>query len=93
MQYNYHRGPRGQFRNPYDHGIQKNCSDFLINGYNEDVEYVERQTVNLEEPRMIQMTQNLSIQNGAHHANGNGHVTTDVEAKTSLPCSFFSIQP
>ncbi|KAK7265604.1 hypothetical protein RJT34_33226 [Clitoria ternatea] len=26
------RGPGGRFRNPYDHGIKKNCSDFMING-------------------------------------------------------------
>ncbi|XP_024631328.1 protein S-acyltransferase 24 [Medicago truncatula] len=39
--YSYLKGPDGRFRNPYDHGIKKNCSDFLINGYNEDLEYVE----------------------------------------------------
>ncbi|XP_047307821.1 protein S-acyltransferase 24-like [Impatiens glandulifera] len=39
MRYNYLRGPGGRFRNPFDHGIKKNCSDFLIKGYNVDVEY------------------------------------------------------
>ncbi|KAK7310738.1 hypothetical protein RJT34_08434 [Clitoria ternatea] len=38
MRYGDLRGPGGKFINPYDHGIKKNCSDFLINGYNEDVE-------------------------------------------------------
>ena len=38
--YSYLTGPDGSFRNPYDHGIKKNCSDFLINGYNEDLEFV-----------------------------------------------------
>lgn len=33
--YDYLRGPDGQFRNPYNHGFQKNCSDFLMNGDNE----------------------------------------------------------
>ncbi|CAI9293419.1 unnamed protein product [Lactuca saligna] len=41
MRYNYLRGNGGRFRNPYDHGCKKNCSDFLINGYNEDIEVAE----------------------------------------------------
>ncbi|KAK9073813.1 hypothetical protein SSX86_006407 [Deinandra increscens subsp. villosa] len=41
MRYNYLRGPGGRFRNPYDHGCKKNCSDFLINGYSEDIEIIE----------------------------------------------------
>ncbi|KAG5242760.1 protein S-acyltransferase [Salix suchowensis] len=41
LRYSYLRGPGGRFRNPYDHGCKKNCSDFLINGYNEDVNYHE----------------------------------------------------
>ncbi|OMO75359.1 Zinc finger, DHHC-type, palmitoyltransferase [Corchorus capsularis] len=36
IRYGYLRGPNGQFRNPYNHGCRKNCSDFLIRGYTED---------------------------------------------------------
>ncbi|GAA0186862.1 protein modifying enzyme [Lithospermum erythrorhizon] len=36
--YGYLRGPDGQFRNPYNHGCLKNCSDFLIHGYTDDNE-------------------------------------------------------
>nr|CAB3449097.1 unnamed protein product [Digitaria exilis] len=38
MRYSYLRGPGGRFRNPYDHGVRKNCSDFFLKGYNEDIE-------------------------------------------------------
>ncbi|KAL4179999.1 hypothetical protein AMTRI_Chr13g123000 [Amborella trichopoda] len=34
--YAYLRGPDGRFRNPYNHGCWKNCTDFLIHGYNDD---------------------------------------------------------
>ncbi|RZC49177.1 hypothetical protein C5167_017602 [Papaver somniferum] len=36
--YGYLRNPDGKFRNPYNHGCRKNCSDFFINGYTEDDE-------------------------------------------------------
>lgn len=36
--YGYLRGPDGRFRNPYNHGCLKNCSDFLIHGYTDDNE-------------------------------------------------------
>ncbi|KAL9154441.1 hypothetical protein ABFS82_10G114100 [Erythranthe guttata] len=81
MRYSYLRGPNGRFRNPYDHGCKKNCSDFLINGYNEDVEYTEEST----EPEgigMMQMTRNnnAELPNG-HQTNGhdnNHHHVIDV---------------
>ncbi|CAI9104174.1 OLC1v1002800C1 [Oldenlandia corymbosa var. corymbosa] len=38
VRYGYLRGPDGRFRNPYNHGCRKNCSDFLINGYTDDNE-------------------------------------------------------
>ncbi|KAK9110924.1 hypothetical protein Scep_018443 [Stephania cephalantha] len=38
IRYGYLRGPDGRFRNPYNHGCRKNCSDFLINGYTNDDE-------------------------------------------------------
>ncbi|KAM7264276.1 hypothetical protein ACFE04_001959 [Oxalis oulophora] len=34
--YDYLRGPDGRFRNPYNHGCQKNCTDFIIQGYTDD---------------------------------------------------------
>ncbi|KAM2988733.1 hypothetical protein FF2_002792 [Malus domestica] len=36
--YGYLRGPDGRFRNPYNHGCTKNCSDFLIQGHTDDDE-------------------------------------------------------
>ncbi|KAL4304152.1 hypothetical protein GQ457_10G023170 [Hibiscus cannabinus] len=36
IRYGYLRGPEGQFRNPYNHGCLKNCTDFLIRGYTDD---------------------------------------------------------
>ncbi|KAE8726001.1 putative protein S-acyltransferase 23 [Hibiscus syriacus] len=36
IRYGYLRGPEGQFRNPYNHGYRKNCTDFLIRGYTDD---------------------------------------------------------
>ncbi|KAJ6435751.1 hypothetical protein OIU84_000883 [Salix udensis] len=41
LRYSYLRSQGGRFRNPFDHGCKKNCSDFLVNGYNEDVECFE----------------------------------------------------
>ncbi|RDX76551.1 putative protein S-acyltransferase 23, partial [Mucuna pruriens] len=34
--YDYLRGPDGRFRNPYNHGCWKNCTDFLFLGYTND---------------------------------------------------------
>lgn len=38
MRYSYLKGQDGRFHNPYDHGFYKNCSDFLLLGFSEDVE-------------------------------------------------------
>nr|DAD27281.1 TPA_asm: hypothetical protein HUJ06_028749 [Nelumbo nucifera] len=87
MRYGYLRGPSGHFRNPYDRGVKKNCSDFLINGYNEDVEFVEESN-HSEETGMIQMTRCSNLQEGgnhSHHVNTNGHVSTDVDPKNTRP--------
>ena len=89
MRYSYLRGAGGRFRNPYDHGMKKNCSDFLINGYNEDMEYVEESAAHAEEGiGMMNMPKTTSnIQNGdaySHHANGNvhGHVAVNVNVNS-----------
>lgn len=89
MRYSYLRGPNGGFRNPYDHGIRKNCSDFLINGYNEDVECVE-QPIHSEGIGMTPMNRNINLQDGENHSrhtnsNGNGHVSIDVDSKSTRP--------
>uniref|UniRef100_A0A2P2M1I4 Protein S-acyltransferase 24-like n=1 Tax=Rhizophora mucronata TaxID=61149 RepID=A0A2P2M1I4_RHIMU len=82
MRYSYLRGPGGHFRNPYDHGFRKNCSDFLINGYIEDVED-DAHSVHSEGIGMMQMTRNSNLQNGnirTIHTNGNGHVAINVNS-------------
>ncbi|KAL1534453.1 protein S-acyltransferase [Salvia divinorum] len=38
IRYGYLRGADGRFRNPYNHGCWKNCSDFVIHGYTDDNE-------------------------------------------------------
>lgn len=83
MRYGYLRGPGGRFRNPYDHGIRKNCSDFLMKGYNEDMECVE-ESAHDEGIRMVEMASNPNLQNGlahSHQTNGNGHVAINVNPK------------
>ncbi|KAK4481944.1 hypothetical protein RD792_012857 [Penstemon davidsonii] len=83
MRYSYLKGPGGRFRNPYDHGFKKNCSDFLINGYNEDIEYTEES----EGIGMVHMTRAANIQDGVvdhpHQTNGNGHLVIDVNKTTN----------
>ncbi|KAJ6852204.1 protein S-acyltransferase 24 [Iris pallida] len=87
FRYSYLRGPGGRFRNPYDHGIRKNCTDFLISGYNEDIERQDQPSSHSGEIGLIQMNRSgSSMQNGeahSHQANGNSHVCVDVEAKNS----------
>ncbi|WJX90402.1 Protein S-acyltransferase 24 [Trifolium repens] len=90
MRYSYLRGPGGRFRNPYDHGIKKNCSDFLINGYNEDVEYIEESGNSEEGVGMMHMTRSSNGANGDSHShsdypkgNGNGHVVINVNSSNS----------
>ncbi|RRT75718.1 hypothetical protein B296_00003382 [Ensete ventricosum] len=82
--YSYLKGPGGWFRNPYDHGIQKNCSDFLIKGYSEDVELTE-QIPPSEETGMIQMTRSTDSQNGENHSHqsNNVNVCIDGQSKSS----------
>jgi palmitoyltransferase len=87
LRYSYLRGPGGRFRNPYDHGCKKNCSDFLINGYNEDVDYNE-DSPNSEGIGMMHMSRNSNLQNGdahSHHMNGNGHVAINVNSENKIP--------
>jgi len=82
MRYGYLRGPGGKFRNPFDHGVRKNCSDFMLNGYNEDVEQLLHASRADEEIGMIQMTSAVS-QNGeghSHHGDGTDHACVDSHA-------------
>ncbi|GAB4832765.1 Protein S-acyltransferase 24 [Ancistrocladus abbreviatus] len=85
MRYTYLRGPGGQFRNPYDRGFKKNCKDFLINGYNEDVECNEDSASN-EGIGMMHIPSNSGMQNGIAHTHqtcGNGHVAIDMNSRHS----------
>ncbi|GAU11941.1 hypothetical protein TSUD_195650 [Trifolium subterraneum] len=90
MRYSYLRGPGGRFKNPYDHGIKKNCSDFLINGYNEDVEYIEESGNSEEGVGMMHMASSSNVTNGDSHShsgypkgNGNGHVVINVNSNST----------
>lgn len=86
LRYSYLRGPGGRFRNPFDHGCKRNCSDFLINGYSEDVEYVEN-SAHTEGIGMMHMSRNSDLQNGdahSHHINGNGHLAINVNANNKI---------
>ncbi|XP_061951766.1 protein S-acyltransferase 24-like [Populus nigra] len=86
LRYSYLRGPGGRFRNPFDHGCKKNCSDFLINGYNEDVECFE-DSPHSEGIGMMHMSRNSNLQNGdahSHHMNGNGHVSINVNSESKI---------
>lgn len=85
MRYSYLKGPGGRFRNPYDHGFKKNCSDFLINGYNEDVEYVE-DSAHSEGIGMTHMVRASNLQNGNMHSHQpaeNGHIAINVGSTSS----------
>ncbi|PIN20327.1 Ankyrin repeat and DHHC-type Zn-finger domain containing protein [Handroanthus impetiginosus] len=85
MRYSYLRGPGGRFRNPYDHGWKKNCSDFLINGYNEDVQYTEESSES-EGITMVHMSRNANLPNGGNHShqtNRNGHLVIDVNKNSN----------
>ncbi|KAG4932859.1 hypothetical protein AAZX31_17G104400 [Glycine max] len=90
MRYSYLRGPGGRFRNPYDHGIKKNCSDFLINGYNEDVECIEELGNSEEGIGMMHMARSSNLANGDSHThteyargNGNGHHAINVDSNSN----------
>ncbi|KFK33845.1 hypothetical protein AALP_AA5G067400 [Arabis alpina] len=89
LRYSYLRGPGGRFRNPYDHGCRRNCSDFLVKGYNEDIECRDEDPSNGEEEGertgMIQMQQIPKLQNG--NTNGNGHIALDVNPIHHSNCS------
>lgn len=86
MRYNYLRGPGGRFRNPYDHGCRKNCSDFLRTGYNEDVEYKEESS-EPEGINMMHMSRNSHMQNGisglSNQTNGNSHVAINMNGQSN----------
>uniref|UniRef100_A0A0D9VD18 Isoleucyl-tRNA synthetase n=1 Tax=Leersia perrieri TaxID=77586 RepID=A0A0D9VD18_9ORYZ len=85
MRYSYLRGPGGRFRNPFDHGVRKNCSDFLLKGYNEDIERVEQTSQSDEELGMIEMTRGAVSQNGESmplHVNGTDHGCADPQGNS-----------
>ncbi|KAD3067952.1 hypothetical protein R6Q59_018048 [Mikania micrantha] len=76
MRYSYLKGPGGRFRNPYDHGCKKNCSDLFINGYNEDIELIEAAAQSNEINMMPMSSRSLNpLQNSP---NGNNTHVIDV---------------
>ena len=84
MRYSYLRGPSGRFRNPYDHGVRKNCSEFLLKGYHEDIENTVQTLQSDEEMGPIQMRSPVS-QNGESippHVIGTGHGSTNSHASS-----------
>ncbi|GJN19190.1 hypothetical protein PR202_gb06436 [Eleusine coracana subsp. coracana] len=85
LRYSYLRGPGGRFRNPFDHGVRKNCSDFFLKGYNEDIEKAEPTVRPDEEMGTIQMTRSTISQNGESiplHVNGTDHGCADSQANS-----------
>lgn len=64
IRYSYLKGPGGRFRNPYDHGCQKNCTDFLIHGYNDDTE-IAWQPLQQDGTGTVQMSRHLASSNAA----------------------------
>ena len=84
MRYSYLKGAGGRFRNPYDHGCRKNCSDFLINSYNEDLSASEDST-HSEGIGMVQMRRDSKLQNGNLHtiANRNGHIAINANSSNA----------
>jgi palmitoyltransferase ZDHHC13/17 len=85
LRYSYLRGPGGRFRNPFDHGVRKNCSDFFLKGYHEDIERVEQTLHPDEEMGKVQMTRSAISQNGESvpiHVNGTDHGCADSEGNS-----------
>ncbi|KAH9624427.1 hypothetical protein KSS87_003446 [Heliosperma pusillum] len=81
MRYSYLKGPNGRFRNPFDHGVRKNCSDFLVSGYNEDMRIEE--SVNDEGIGMMPMCSHSNTHTGVSYppqTNGNGNVSVDINS-------------
>ncbi|XP_039033430.1 protein S-acyltransferase 24-like [Hibiscus syriacus] len=81
MRYSYLRGADGQFRNPYDHGCWKNCSDFLINSYHEDVPITE----DSKGTGLVQMLMEPNLQNADLNAlvNGNNRVAVHLNSSNT----------
>jgi len=75
--YSYLKGPGGHFRNPYNHGCRKNCTDFLIQGYNDDVE-ITWQPLQPDGIGMIQMSRHGASSNATGSAN-----SVDVQGQSS----------
>ncbi|CAN6230604.1 unnamed protein product [Urochloa humidicola] len=85
MRYSYLRGPGGRFRNPYDHGVRKNCSDFFLKGYNEDIERAVQTLQPDEEMGPIHMGRSALAHNCEStplHAIGTDHSSTDPEVNS-----------
>ncbi|KAK4431799.1 protein S-acyltransferase 24 [Sesamum alatum] len=84
MRYDYLRGPGDQFHNPYDHGCKTNCSDFLIKGYNEDIELIEASSTEPDGIGMIHTPGNGNLPKGLV---GLSHQTIDVNINKHDGCN------
>lgn len=78
IRYSYLKGPGGRFRNPYDHGCQKNCTDFLILGYNEDTE-IAWQPLQQDGTGTVQMSRHAASSNALGSVK-----SVDVQDKSSV---------
>ncbi|KAF7806456.1 Protein S-acyltransferase 24 [Senna tora] len=84
MRYTYLKGPGGMFRNPYDHGVKKNCSDFLVYGYVEDEECVEELGHSHSEAMHIRRNSNLpNGYSNSQYGKGNDHAVINVNTNST----------
>jgi ankyrin repeat protein len=67
VRYNYLKGTDGRFKNVYDHGVRKNCSEFLLTGFSSDLE-VSPSAQPENRGGLIQLMEHAP----GHHAHSNG---------------------
>ena len=72
MRYSYLKGPDGHFHNPYDHGCRKNCSDFLIQGYKEDIEVLKQPLQHNGGVHMLQLSGHSNVPSSSSVVSSNG---------------------
>uniref|UniRef100_A0A0D6QU95 S-acyltransferase n=1 Tax=Araucaria cunninghamii TaxID=56994 RepID=A0A0D6QU95_ARACU len=85
VRYSYLKGPGGHFRNPYDHGFRKNCTDFLINGYNDDME-IPWQPLQQDGTGMVQLNKRSTTSKGVDFVKsleGEGQTSDDISSGNS----------
>lgn len=79
MRYNYLKSTDGRFKNVYDHGIRKNCSEFWLTGFSSDLE-VSSASPRANRGGLIQMMEHPPGHNSnAHHAHAHNNGSTVVQ--------------